>query len=782
MTAREHIASAVAATTFVGDHGFAWFGKRPPRLPAPLTRSLDAQVRRDYLAQALAEHLYGYFYVKGHAAPMHWEAPTAAAGGTGPFVAALRSRNAGAGGWENGWRITPGPQPADPQPADPWPSGQWPPAPQPADPQPPDRRSTGPGPADPRPETRLEREGVRISVLDERLLRPRGPGSAELRMPAELLHRSPGHYLALSDAPVPAGAAVVRVYWNCTARGALDLMGELTRGLNGDGIPFQLKVLDDPAAYERCDAAVLYLTADTVDAARPHLERTHRQLTGARRIRSARIPVFTKELGPGVGLAEDTDHGRSFGMHRCRLLAEGLVEASAPARRSRRPELVGDYLTEHGVSLDTPYLRPGSADGYPAFGRTPGAPSARPAPVGEPTGSELCDEARRLCERLVADAFHDGDACTWLGSLVPDGTDRVLASLGPTLYDGLAGVALVLAQLDGPGFADTARAALRQAERRRGDLAPDRRPGLFDGWTGLALAQAYVARRLDDPALRAAARATAHEALTRPCTEHDLISGAAGTVLGALALVDLTGDRTLLDEAVRLGDLLVEHATPAGGGLAWSTINRKGEYHLTGLSHGTAGIALALAELAAATGESRFLATAEAGFGHERAWFDPGAGNWPDLRETRATRGVARGALAYSTYWCHGAPGIAVSRARAWQLTGDPVYRDEALKALATTRSFVRDTHPAGDQSLCHGLLGNAIVLTFAGRAVGDRESPGAARDAVARALAAHAGGSWPLGTPAESPGLMLGSSGIAHALLWLRDPAEPMVLLPGLI
>ena len=38
-------------------------------------RSLTPDVRRTYLAQALAEHLYGYFYVKGYASPMHWEAP-----------------------------------------------------------------------------------------------------------------------------------------------------------------------------------------------------------------------------------------------------------------------------------------------------------------------------------------------------------------------------------------------------------------------------------------------------------------------------------------------------------------------------------------------------------------------------------------------------------------------------------------------------------------------------------------------------------------------------------
>ncbi|MFD4371278.1 lanthionine synthetase LanC family protein [Streptomyces sp. NPDC058486] len=747
MTARDHVAAAVAATAIVGDHGFAWFGKRPPRLPARLTRSLDAQVRRDYLAQALAEHLYAYFYVKGHASPMHWEPPTVG-GGSAPLVEALRRRNAGAGSWEGGWQVHQSPPGA----------------------------GTGPP-----PEVRLERERVRISVLDERLLRPQGAVTSALRMPKELLHRSPGHYLALSDEPVAPGAAVVRVYWNCTARGALDLMGALTTSLNGAGIAYQFKVLDDPTAFDRCDAAVLYLAADTVEAAHPHLDRAHRLLADTRRARGTRVPVFTKELGAGVGLAEDTDHGRSFGMHRCRLLAEGLVEASARGRRADRLECVGAYLDTHGVSLDTPYLRPGSVDAYRVFGPTSTAPPPSPPPSVAASSDALRDEALRLGERIVADAFRDGDACTWLGSLVPDGTDRVLATLGPPLYDGLAGVALVLAQLDGPRCADTARAALRQAARLREDIAPERRLGLFDGWTGQALAQARVAHRLGDRDLLAAARTAAHEALAQPCSEHDLISGAAGAVLAALELAALTGDRSLIDDAVRLGNLLVAHAAPTGEGLAWSTINRKGEYHLTGLSHGTAGIALALLELAAATGDARFLATAEAGFRHERGWFDPVAGNWPDLRETRATRRTDGGALAYSTYWCHGAPGIAVSRVRAWRLTGDPVYRDETVTALATTRASVRETHPAADHSLCHGLLGNAVVLAFAGRAVGDRESERTARDAVARALAVHGGGRWPLGTPSESPGLMLGSAGIAHALLWLRDPTEPMALLPGL-
>ncbi|MEU4769140.1 lanthionine synthetase LanC family protein [Actinosynnema sp. NPDC023794] len=728
----------------MGDHGFAWFGKRPPRLPRKLVRSLDPDVRRGYLTQALAEHLYAYFYIKGHASPMHWEA-LAAGGGSAAFVAGLRRSNAGTGSWEAGWRRRPGP-------------------------------AAGSALA----ELRLERAGLRVSLLDERLVQRYTEDAHALRMPKELLGRSPGHYLALSDEPVPPASPVVRVYWNCTPRAALSLVAELTSSLNGDGIPYQLKVLDDPAAFDRCDAVVLYLPADAFLAAHPLLDRAHRLLADDRR---ARVPVFTKQLGAGVGLAEDTDNGRSFGMHRCRLLADGLVEASAEGRRTllARLTFVDEYLAEQGVLLDTSYLRPGSVDDYPGFDCGPSARPAR-APVAGPANDDLLDVARRLGDRLVADAFRDGEVCTWLGSVVPAGDGRVLATLGPALYEGLAGVALVLAQLAEPNCVDAARAALRQAARHREDIAPERRLGLFDGWTGLALVQGYVACQLDEPVLRAEACTTAHEALSQPCTEHDLISGAAGGVLTAVALVRLTGDRTLLDDAVRLGDLLVEHATPAGDGLSWSTINRKGEYHLTGLSHGTAGIALALLELAEATGDTRYLVTAEGGFRHERSWFDPAVGNWPDLRETRATRGAGSGALAYSTYWCHGAPGIAISRVRAWQLTNDALYRDEALTALATTRAFVRETSTLADQSLCHGVLGNAVVLSFAGRALGDRPSEWAAREAVARAVAAHGGGRWPLGTPAESPGLMLGTAGIAHALLWLRDPTEPMVLLPGLL
>jgi hypothetical protein len=101
-SALDHVITAVEATTIIADHGFAWFGKRPPRLPGRLLRALDPSVRRTYLTGALAEHLYSYFYVKGYSAPMHWE-PADAGGRDSGLVDRLRRANTGRGSWVSGW-------------------------------------------------------------------------------------------------------------------------------------------------------------------------------------------------------------------------------------------------------------------------------------------------------------------------------------------------------------------------------------------------------------------------------------------------------------------------------------------------------------------------------------------------------------------------------------------------------------------------------------------------------------------------------------------------------
>jgi hypothetical protein len=77
-------------------------------------------------------------------------------------------------------------------------------------------------------------------------------------------------------------------------------------------------------------------------------------------------PLFSKEIAPGIGVAEDPGNGDSFGLSRCRMLAEGIWSAYSLGLQTveeRFDEVVRQF-ERYGVSLDKPYLNSGSADQY----------------------------------------------------------------------------------------------------------------------------------------------------------------------------------------------------------------------------------------------------------------------------------------------------------------------------------------------------------------------------------------------------------------------------------
>ncbi len=78
------------------------------------------------------------------------------------------------------------------------------------------------------------------------------------------------------------------------------------------------------------------------------------------------MPVFTKPMAPGIGLAEDPGTEESFGQNRCRLLAEGMIRAYEQRARSldRRLQILAESYAGAGISLTHPYLNRNSTDGY----------------------------------------------------------------------------------------------------------------------------------------------------------------------------------------------------------------------------------------------------------------------------------------------------------------------------------------------------------------------------------------------------------------------------------
>jgi lantibiotic modifying enzyme len=71
--------------------------------------------------------------------------------------------------------------------------------------------------------------------------------------------------------------------------------------------------------------------------------------------------------------------------------------------------------------------------------------------------------------------------------------------------------------------------------------------------------------------------------------------------------------------------------------------------------------------------------------------------------------------------WYHGAPGVALSRLRAYEMLSDEVCRGEAETAIETTTAnlYGNSEMSQTNYSLCHGLGGNSEPLLYGAQVLG---------------------------------------------------------------
>lgn len=403
--------------------------------------------------------------------------------------------------------------------------------------------------------------------------------------------------------------------------------------------------------------------------------------------------------------------------------------------------------------------------------------------------------AARIGERLCRQAIWDAERCNWLGAALEwvDGQwQPVQRSFGPELYDGTSGIAWFLAELyrqtGTEAYRRTALGALAHAEGRRQADAQDLTLGCYSGAAGLAYAAAQVGDLCAAPTATAQALQGIDDLLRRDYHDQglDITDGCAGAIPVLLKFHSQLHHADAGALALTLGDHLIARAQRHPYGWSWDTLAAPApQAHLTGMAHGAAGIAYALLELHAATGEARFRDAALHGFAYERHWFNARHGNWPDLRELAPDCSPQDHQHSYPVYWCHGAPGIGMTRLRAYQLTGDAHCLQEARAALQTTRrqldhvlAGAATPHPPSfdeNFSLCHGLAGNAELLLFGYQVLQEPDLLAAAQRIGAYGRRRYErNGRWPCGVPdgGATPGLMLGLAGIGHFYLRLADPA----------
>jgi len=268
--------------------------------------------------------------------------------------------------------------------------------------------------------------------------------------------------------------------------------------------------------------------------------------------------------------------------------------------------------------------------------------------------------------------------------------------------------------------------------------------------------------------------------------EYDLFSGLAGAIVALLTLDSLLNRTWLTSTASALGESLVAAGTRNGEAVSWRSSDLRSSRDLLGFSHGTAGIAYALLELWRRLGCRELKEAACGAFAYERQWFDATVANWPDFRVDDHKRSKARAKARFTTAWCHGAPGIALSRWRATELLHDEDLLAEARTALQTTRSVVIDSleDPFAEFCLCHGLAGNAEVLLSCGGVQTPQEAISCRH--LAEEVAERI---WKDGVSVrprfgrsghdafDTPGLMLGLAGLGWYFLRLHRLDLPSIL-----
>ncbi len=400
--------------------------------------------------------------------------------------------------------------------------------------------------------------------------------------------------------------------------------------------------------------------------------------------------------------------------------------------------------------------------------------------------------AVNIGRRICADAIWRQGTCTWL-AVTPDrsGYSYTYQPCDSSLYRGAAGIALFLGELHRAApderFARSARAAVHSAGSVM--LSGDAHlPGFHTGTCGVA----FVAWRLADitgsPELLEMARRLLDRAKRQVAQDWflDVIAGAAGAIPALLLLRHTSGFEDAYDLAIAMGDRLLAQADRFPWGWSWCLPDacRRG---LTGYAHGASGVAVALYELAAVTGDAKYHYGGTQAIAYERHYFDPVTSTWADFRvgelsellhaskESELRERVRTGeridwaAKPVMRAWCHGATGIGLARLRAWELFGDPRDLHEGRLAVEVVRPTVRPGEMP-NYSLCHGVAGNCDMLLLAAEVLCEDALRAEVLGVLSSDLDRYDDGraSFPSGATSQAPDptLMLGDAGVGLTML----------------
>lgn len=377
-------------------------------------------------------------------------------------------------------------------------------------------------------------------------------------------------------------------------------------------------------------------------------------------------------------------------------------------------------------------------------------------------------------------AVGDSNQMTWLSAENIIGDVKGISPAPANLYFGGLGIALYLALYEAHVGCTKAR-ILKEAYLRsvladlKNDFAEQFRstatPGLGSGVGSLLYGVAYISRvRLSAEAEEIHRRVLARidDAQIEACLHVDVIDGLSGLGLGLLRAAETFQDKRALELAGKCGDAILKRTTEQKK----TGFSDDARPLLTGLSHGSDGIALFLRELSVAINSHRYNDAISSFETYTAQTYSSEHTNFFDLRfEPEEMQGWQQ------NRWCHGATGIGIAHLRSVRSGHEETVSEPfAFAALDNILNFGFSTV----NDLCCGVLGQIEYLNEVAKIEGiSRGWMKSGHD-----IKAHAQQEYfhrakrVLEAPNQfSLGLFKGLSGFAYVDLRLRQSNIPSVL-----
>lgn len=314
--------------------------------------------------------------------------------------------------------------------------------------------------------------------------------------------------------------------------------------------------------------------------------------------------------------------------------------------------------------------------------------------------------AQNIGERLLDAAIErDGGLC-WPTNPKSEPT---LAISSPDIYHGAAGIGLFLAELgvrsNDSRYTD---AAVQAARWLAGPAWRNGRalPGLYAGESGVGLFYLRLGEALGETAWQTAAELRARRLRDCPMPSVDLVDGMSGYLLFLSQLARLTGKDSHLRHAQAAATSLITYVKQfPRSSTSWPTRDNS----QLGLSHGLAGVALAVADYAHTADDTEAKRTADhaGSLLRAQALENPSGGwRWPESQQSQRIRVQGQ---------CHGAIGIGQLFVRLRPTSGGRDYEYEIQRCVQTAASGIAARTNPG---ICHGLAGDAVFLLEAAAAL----------------------------------------------------------------